>query len=117
MRGQIRIREAVGSSKAIFDQGFRVTVGECLWLIGNPVSEFPVIIEFRAFMEGATGVDGPVFAPADGLGVGFGRPPFAGGVEVLQSEADGVDLPVALGALGLLLVRGEAFARGENLVF
>ena len=42
--------------------------------------------------------------------------PLSGGVEVLQSETDRIDLAVATGALGFFLVGEQSFPRGEHLV-
>src|SRR5258707_355993 len=53
---------------------------------------------------------------ARGLGlVGVLGAPLAGGIEVFQAEADGIDLAVAARALRLLLVGEHALAHVEQL--
>ena len=71
----------------------------------------------RALVQGSRRFDRPCFAGLPRPLIGVFRAPLAGGVEVLQAVADGVDFAVAAGALWLLLVRDESFTGGEHLVF
>ena len=67
-------------------------------------------------MEGAGGIDfpslgrPPVSSRLDAMS--FGCAPFACGIKVLQTEADGVDLAMETGTLGFFLMGPEPFAGG-----
>ena len=69
-------------------------------------------------MEGAGGIDfpslgrPPVSSRLDAMS--FGCAPFARGVEVLQPEANRIDLAVATGALSFLLMGAESVAGEGN---
>jgi hypothetical protein len=82
-------------------------------LIGDNGAEFEEILEGGAVMDLAGGVD-EALVVRDGLVVVVGAP-LAGRAEVLETESDGIDLAVALGALWFLLVEGDSFAGGEWL--
>ena len=101
---QLFIRESEGTAQSVFDQVFGESAGEVYFSVGDDVAEFVIIGERRAVVKGAGGIDRPglSFLPfSSGMVRGA---PLAGGVEIFQSEADGVDLAMATGALGFCLM-------------
>ena len=115
--GERFVEESERTPHPILHEGLGEAAAEFLRVGGDLVAEFEVVLEAGSFVESPGRTDRPGLTADPLLLVSLRRPPFAGGVEILQPEADGVDLTVALGALGLLLVGGEAFAGGEELVF
>ena len=91
-------------------------------LRGDDVAQAEVVLKRGTVVERGGGIDGPGLL---GLRIGFPagigrhvavlRPPLADGVEILQAEADGVDLAMAARALRILLMRLHPLAGGEHL--
>ena len=114
--GEFFIRESEGTAQSVFDQVFGESVGEVFFSGGDEVAEFVVVSECRAFVEGSRSVNRPGFSVspfASGMVCGA---PLTGGVEVLQSETDRVNLAVAACALGFFLVGQQALASGQDLI-
>ena len=105
--GEIFVGEAEGAAEGVADEGFGEAAGKVGFALGNPVAQFKIVGESRAVVKGAGGID---FPSLDGLSVSsrldtirFGGAPLACGVEVLQTEADGINLAMATCALCQLL--------------
>ena len=101
---------------------FSEPAGEVLFAFADEVAQFLVVVECRAFMECSGGVDRPgltvtntTSSPVSHLVAVFG-PPLTGSIEVLQSEADRIDLAVTTSALGFFLVGEQSLTRGQNLI-
>ena len=100
-RGEVFVRETEGASEGVFDEGFGEAAGEGVGLCGDEVAQLEVVFEGGAVVEGGGARSGPSFFDSALFKVVLGAP-FAGGVEVFEAEADGVDLAVAARALSCL---------------
>ena len=110
---ELRIGEAEGPARGVFDEMLGEAAGEVVFAGCDQLAQFVVVGEGGAIVKLAGRVDllrrllPPEF---------YAVPPFARSVEILQAEADGVDLAVAAGALRFFLMGGKAFADGEGFV-
>jgi hypothetical protein len=102
---QIFIGEPEGAAEAIANQVLGEAAGEVGFAVGDDVPQLEVVVELGTVVELVGRIDWE-----DIFAVPFFGAPLAGGVEVLQSEADRIDLAVAAGALGLLHVGGKLLA-------
>ena len=117
---EILVCETKGAAEGVADQGFGEASGKVRLALGNMVAQFEIVSEGWAVVKGARGIDlptlgrPPVSSRLDAMS--FGCAPFARGVEVLQPEANRIDLAVATGALSFLLMGAESVAGAERLV-
>lgn len=114
--GECLVGEAEGSPKGIGDELFGEASHERAFVFQEFVTESVESFEGRSIRQCSVRVDGVIHAFTDGvsgsnLGI-FLSAPEAYGIEVFESESDGINLSVALGALRFLHVRGEEFSGG-----
>ena len=118
--GEIFVGEAEGTAEGVADEGFGEAAGKVRFTFGNPVAQFEIIGEGRAFVEGSGGVDFPGLVclpiPSSFSPIDSGGPPFTRGIKVLKAKSNGIDLAMATGALGFFLVGGQLFANGERFI-
>ena len=115
------IAEAAEAPEAVFEKGGGEAACEGFGLGGDVIAQGEVVGEGWPFVEHTGGIDFPGFL---GVWDGFALvvedlksvlgAPETCGVEVFETEADGIDFTVAAGALGELLVRLRTLAGGEE---
>ena len=108
---QIFVGKSKGTAEGVFDEVFGEAPGEIGSASGYDIAQLEVVSECRAFMECAGRIDF-VFVPS----LAFDQAPLSGGVKILESESDRVDLAMAARALRFLHVGGELFSLGERFV-
>ena len=111
------VGETKGAAERVANKGFSEAAGEVGLALSNAVAQLEVIGELRTIVEGAGRIDfpslgrPPVSSRLDAMS--FGCAPFARGVEVLQPEANRIDLAVATGALGFFLMGTKSLAGSD----
>ena len=106
---QLLVGKPAWAAERVFDKVFDHAAGEVGLVAGDGIAQALEPIKCGAVWQLARGIDREELLLFHHLGVGrdlgvFLLPPPSGGVEMLESVADRVDPPVALGALWLLLV-------------
>src|SRR5690349_3115078 len=95
---ELFIAETEGSTECVFNEGFAEAEREGIRLRRDDIAQSEIVFERGAVVERGRRIDGPgLFHPAFTL-VGVFGAPLAGGVEVFQAKADGVDLTMAVRA-------------------
>ena len=117
---QAFVGEAEGAAKGVADESFGKAAGEVWFAFSNSIAQFEIIGEGRAFVEGSGGVDFPSLVclpiPSSFSPIDSGRPPFTRSIKVLKAKANGINLTMATGALGFLLVGSQLFANGKRFI-
>ena len=112
------VGEAEGAAESIRDEMLCQAAHECFLVAGEFIAELEEPLERGSVGQGAARVDRVLCALPDGVARGdlgvLCVSPQSDGVEVFQTEPDGVNFPVTLSALRFLHMCGEQFAGGEQ---
>ena len=119
---QLFIGEPERTAQGVLDQVLGEPAGKVFFSFGDQVSQFLVVLECRAFVEGSRGIDVKNFCSPGLFSLPVCQlksilsPPFPSCIEILEAESDGVDLAVAAGALCFFLVSGQFLSCGQRFV-
>src|SRR4051812_14569184 len=87
---EVLIGEPKRSAERVLDEGFRESTHKAIRLRRDDVAQLEVVFERGTIVEGGGGIDGPGLLRSAFELIRVLGAPFAGSVEVLQAEADGI---------------------------